>query len=219
VRVTYDFSDEGQAKDWVYLLPFSGDERGSFGPVPGKAIVRGKGRGAYLLDLVLEGDLKMGFRIRSEKPHDVGALLFDPDDPYRQIMYTVNNTFFTLGAEKSPLVGNVIALWGKTVWADNPKGELGFVRIAEKKTPVVQPGQWTYLAVARKGEQASFSIENDTISARARGDDNLPYGDLKPSLFVLDSEADFTDVVIEGRPSRSWLANEKRRLQKILDLK
>jgi hypothetical protein len=218
IRILYDFRDREQAKDWRFLGAFAVPDKGTFEPSSRETLVRGKGAGAYVLDLVLEGDLQMAFRVRSPAPHDLGALMFELNDEYHHIMYTFHNTFFTLGKERSALPGNCVMLWGPGTWAKDHFGELGFVRVAQADTPVLPADTWTYVAVGRTKEQAFLSIGNERISGRTRGDDDRLFGDLRPALFVLRTEAEFAEVSIEGRPSRAWVASDKKRLREILGL-
>jgi hypothetical protein len=218
IRVTYDFRRTEQATDWSQK-PFAVKGGGSFEIQPTEGLLRAKGSAHYVLDLAFEGNVKVGFRLRSERPMDIGAGLFQADDPMLHILFTVSNSFFTLGAERSALPGNVIMLWGPGKWADRPFGELGFIKVADAEEPRVQPGSWTYVGVGRKGDRVWFSISGETLEGTSRGDDGKGYGDLCPSLFVLNSRAEFTDLVAEGRVSRKWVKNRRKELRLALDLK
>jgi protein kinase-like protein len=218
LRITYDFKHKEQAEDWSYLKPFATLEGGSFEVVPRQGILAGRGTGAFLHKVVMEGDVKMSFRLRSERPHDIGPALIDPENEMRHILFSISNTFFTLSVRREPLPGHVILLFGEGAWADTPDAELGFIRVAQSESPVVPAQTWTYVGCARQKKKVTFSLGDKKLTGKTTGDNKRGYGDFRPSLFVLKSRADFAAVIIEGRPSRTWYADLKQDLRKALGL-
>ncbi len=220
VVLSYGFDEPGEEEDWVFVNPFAVPGGGSFERSGEDRALRARGVGAFVLKAVFTPrSLVLRANVRADEPHDFGFAMFEPEKMLRFDLFSVQNRFFPLGAERRRMDKNVIWIFGGGAWADTPRGEIGFVRKAESRTPAVGAGEWVEVRAAKEGETLSLAIrETPPLRGAARGDDDYVFPALQPALYVLRSDVLFEDVEIRGVPDPRWVAAEmdrrRRRLRK-----
>ncbi len=210
VTLTYTFTTAPEEEDWTFIKPFADPELGSFEHV--ENTVKGKGVGAFVHSAVFEATtLRVSARVHALTPHDIGMMFFEPETMMRFFLFTVQNRYFTIGMERQPLEENVVWIFGGGAWADTTSGNIGFVRTATSKNPTVTAGEWLTLESFYDRDKVGMTLKGQTLSGSAQGDDRYQYPALRPALYVLRSEAAFTEVVIRGTLEDGWLRGVLKR--------
>jgi tetratricopeptide (TPR) repeat protein len=216
VILTYGFDTAEEEEDWRFINPFADPGSALFERRTGGYYARGVGALAH--DAVFEPEsLRMRAVLQAIKPTDLGLQMFEPEEMLRYYMFTIQNRYFTIGAERTPLHENVIWIFGGGAWADNPDGEIGFIRVAKSPNPAVSSGEKLTLDVAKVGNNVTMSIKNTPpLRGSAMGDDRYVYPALRPALCVLQGEALFESVEIQGVIQKKWAEAAMARARKKL---
>jgi hypothetical protein len=147
--------------------------------------------------------------VQAIKPINFGHQFFEPEDMRRFFLFQVQNRFFTLGLEKTPLHVNAVWIFGPGAWSVDVKGELGYVRKAESTSPEVSAEEWLDLVAMKDGKTISMEIKRTPpIKGSALGDNNYVFPALMPALFVLEGDAAWDEVTIEGVLDKTWADGE-----------
>jgi hypothetical protein len=207
-RVTYDFADAEQLKDFRDVLAFEQPPRAVWKP-EGGAVKNARGSGAFVLDAVFKADdVSMSAVVNAKRPHDLGLLFMDPTEQRRFYLYTLQNTFFTLGRGDAakPFLENAIVLFGPNMWRDTPPGTLGFVRKCGSDEPIVREAEPTPIKCGKSETEVWMKFEGGrSIRGSAFGDVEYRFPGVLPGFFVLGSEGWFDDFVVEGTPDMDWV--------------
>src|SRR6185295_13975292 len=96
----------------------------------------------------------------------------DPTEVQRFYLYTLQNTFFTLGNnDPKPFLENAIVLFGPNMWRDTLPGKLGFVRKCGSDDPPVRPNEQTPIRAGKTDDEVWMKFEGGrSIRGSAFGD-------------------------------------------------
>ncbi len=208
-RFTYDFEDPAQIDDFIDVNAFEAPPRANWTIVSGA--VRAKGSGALKLNCKFGSDfLTAAITVTPERPSDLGIMFFEPDEPRRHYLYTLQNSFFTLGKPgvKETFREHAIVLFGPGMWRDTPEDEIGYVR----KCGVTEPKLRATESLRIKAAKASGEVwlrfgKAKTIRGSAYGDIKYEFKGLEPALFVLNSSSYFDEFEVEGTPDSKWVTD------------
>jgi hypothetical protein len=218
VEVVYRFDRPEEAEDWVYVPLIAHPVTGNFWRDEREKALHGRGVGAVVNPAVFEpGKLTMQGRLKPDEAHDFGFLFIEPEEMTRFYMFSVQNRFFTIGYEREAAHETMIWIVGGTSWSDTKAGDIGFVRVAGTKEPVVKRGTWVTLATTKQGDRVSLTMNGKSITGSALGDDRFQYPALQPGLFLVETEVLFDDIVIRGTLDEKWAEAEMRRLRESLE--
>ncbi|MCE9636068.1 MAG: hypothetical protein K8T90_10210 [Planctomycetes bacterium] len=211
-RVTFDFANAEELKDFRDVEAFEAPPRAEWKLADGA--VRAKGSGAFVLDATFQIDqLVTTVTVSPERAHDLGVAFLDASEPKRFFLYTLQNTFFTLGKGDAAKVfeENAIVLFGPNMWRDTPPGQLGFVRKCGSPEPTIRPGESSTIKCGKSDAQVWMRMEGGKqISGAAYGDVKLEFQGIEPAVFVLNSSGAFDDFVVEGTPDPEWVTKRWR---------
>jgi hypothetical protein len=212
-RVTYDFSDPEQLRDFKDVAAFEQPPRAIW-KAEGGAVKNARGSGAFVLDAVFKADeISTSVVVNAKRPHDIGILYMDPSEQRRFYLFTLQNTFFTLGKGDTakPFLENAIVLFGPNMWKDTPPGQLGFVRKCGADEPTVREAEPTPLKAGKSEGEVWMKFEGGrSIRGSAYGDTKYDFPGITPGLFVIGSEGYFDDFVVEGVPDMDWVQKRWR---------
>jgi hypothetical protein len=211
VQITYTFETAAEEEDWVFFNPFADPRSGRFDHY--ENTMRGRGVGALAHNAVFEpGTLEMEVRLQAVVPHDLGVIFLEPKNLVRFYLYSIQNRFFTIGAERARLDENVIWIFGGGAWADTPNAEIGFVRVAKSPQPEITGSEWLDLVATKTGDRVTMSIKRSApLSGSALGDDRYEFPALRPGLYMLGSEMVVDKVVIRGVLDEGWAEGAMRK--------
>jgi len=204
LSITYDFEDDLQLTDWTFIKAFADARSGTFRR--GGDGVRGRGVGAFVHSAVFEpGSFVLEARVQAVKPTDFGLMMLEPKEMIRFFLYSVQNRFFTLGRERSPVNENSIWVFGPGAWSERTGRDIGFVRKNGRPTPEVSAGEWIDLVAKKEKDTMSWQVKKTPpIKGSALGDDNFRFPALEPALYVLGGEAIYRTVTIRGTLQQEW---------------
>lgn len=212
-KISYDFSDAEQLKDFVDVLAFDASPRAAWKADNG-AVKSTRGSGAFVLDAVfLPDEVSVSVSVTPDKPHDLGVMFVDPTEQRRFYLFTLQNTFFTLGKGDAakPFLENAIVLFGPNMWRDTPPGTLGFVRKCGIDEPQVRPNEPTPVRAGKSGAEVWMKFEGGrSIRGSAYGDTKYDFPGVTPGVFVLGSGGFFDDFVVEGALDVDWVQKRWR---------
>jgi len=216
IEITYDFSDEAQAKDWAYMSPFAHPLSGSFWHQ--NDALHGRGVGAAVHPGEFEpGTLLLKARVKALEPHDFGFLMLEPEDQANYFCFAGQNKFFVI-KQDIPCHENTLWVVGPGAWADTPDGFLGMVRKNGSPKPPVTAGEWLTIEGNKVKGTMELVIKGTSIKGAALGDNRYMFPALQPAVYVLTGDALFDDIVIRGTLKESWIKNRMRwERKKILD--
>jgi hypothetical protein len=207
-KIAYDFQDPEQLKDFRDVEAFEAPPRAQWKIVDGAA--RSKGSGALVLDATFAIDqIVTTVKVSPERAHDIGVTFLDASEPRRYYLYTLQNSFFTLGKGEGAKVfeENAIVLFGPGMWRDTPPGQLGFVRKCGSPEPALRPGESAEIKCGKSEGQVWMRLEGGRqISGSAYGDIKVEFQGIEPGVFVMNSSGAFDDLVVEGTPEPTWVA-------------
>jgi len=208
VRITYDFDDPRQFEDFRDVAAFDASPRAAWKSDAG-GVKCAKGSGALMLDAVFAPDqVTTTIVVSPDRPHDIGVLYMDPSEQRRFYLFTLQNTFFTLGKGDAakPFLENAIVLFGPDMWRDTPKGQLGFVRKCGSDEPSVRPSEPTRVVAEKSGVEVGMKFEGArSIRGSAYGDLKYDFPGIVPGIFVLGSAGWFDQFVVEGTLDQEWI--------------
>jgi len=216
VEITYDFSDDAQAKDWIFMSPFAHPLSGSFWRQ--SDALHGRGVGAAVHPGEFEpGTLTMKARVKALEPHDFGFLMLEPEDQANYFLFAAQNRFFVI-KQDIPCHENSLWVVGPGAWADTPDGFLGMVRKNGSPDPALTAGEWVSLEGRKVKGSMEMIIKGKSIKGAAHGDNRYVFPALQPAVYVLTGDALFDDIVIRGTLLESWIRNRMRwERKKLLD--
>lgn len=216
VELTYSFDDESEMKDWTFLNPFADARTGTFFPTAEG--IRGRGVGSALHAAAFEPErLTIRARVKPvDDAEDFGFQFLEPEEMVRFYLFTVQNRYFTIGAERSRLDENTIWVFGGGAWADTPNGEIGFVRTAHAPEPKPKPGEWITLEADKEGDRLTLAIDGKKLVGSGSGDDRFAFPSLQPALYLIGAEAIWDEIVIHGTLDEKWANDRMERLRKAL---
>ena len=211
-RVKYDFEDEEQMLDFRDVNAFAAPPRAEWSHVSGAP--RAKGSGALVLDAKFRSDfLSVRVKIEPERAHDVGVMFLETGRSDRYYLFTIQNSWFTLGLGDDAEIfrENAIVLFGPDMWKDTPPGEAGFVRKAGTDEPTYRSGELIEVKAGKSDDQVWMRFPGGrTIRGSAYGDVRYEFDGLSPGVFVLNSSAAFDELIVEGIPDADWVAERWR---------
>jgi hypothetical protein len=212
-RIAYDFSDAEQIKDFKDVAAFEAPPRAIWKAEDG-AVKNVRGSGAFVLDAVFKPDeISTSVVVNPKRPHDLGILYMDPSEQRRFYLFTLQNTFFTLGKGDAakPFLENAIVLFGPNMWRDTPPGALGYVRKCGADEPIVREAEPTPIRAGKSDAEVWMKFEGGrSIRGSAYGDTKYDFPGVMPGLFVIGSEGYFDDFVVEGVPDMDWVQKRWR---------
>jgi hypothetical protein len=212
-RISYDFSDAEQLKDFVDVLAFESPPRATWKADNG-AVKSTRGSGAFVLDAVfLPDEVSVSVSVTPDKPHDLGVMFMDPSEQRRFYLFTLQNTFFKLGKGDAaqPFLENAVVLFGPNMWRDTPPGTLGFVRKCGSDEPQVRPNEPVPIRAGKSGAEVWMKFEGGrSIRGSAYGDTKYDFPGVTPGVFVLQSGGYFDDFVVEGALDVDWVQKRWR---------
>jgi hypothetical protein len=212
-RITYDFADAAQLQDFRDVAAFEAPPRAAW-KIDQGAVRSSRGSGALVLDAVFAAnEISTAVTVIPDHPHDLGVMYMDPSEQRRFYLFTLQNTFFTLGrgdAAKA-FLENAIVLFGPNMWRDTPPGQLGFVRKCGSDEPLIRPSESTPIRVGKSEGEMWMKFEGGrSLRGSAYGDTRYEFPGVTPGLFVLGSAGQFDDFVVEGIPDRDWVQKRWR---------
>ena len=137
----------------------------------------------------------------------------DPSEQRRFYLFTIQNTFFTLGLGQAAKAfsGNAVVLFGPDMWAKTPPGQLGFVRKCGADEPVVRPSEPTPIKTGKTAAEVWMKFEGGrNIRGSAYGDKPYDFPGITPGVFVIGSSGSFDQFVVEGTPDGDWVQKRWR---------
>jgi len=213
VRITYDFEDARQFEDFRDVAAFEAPPRAAWKPDAG-GVKCAKGSGALVLDAVFAADqITTSVVVNPDRPHDIGVMFMDPSEQRRFYLFTLQNTFFTLGRgdDAKPFLENAVVLFGPNMWRDTPAGQLGFVRKCGSDEPMVRTSEPQRISAEKSGGEVGMKFEGGrSIRGSAYGDTKYEFPGVVPGLFVIGSAGWFDNFVVEGTISQDWVQNRWR---------
>ncbi|MHC4960406.1 MAG: hypothetical protein ACYTGN_18815 [Planctomycetota bacterium] len=221
VTLTYDFTDDGQYRDWEEGPTFEIQEGGRFEKA--RSGVRGTGGTSFLLRAFFENDVSLRAKARIEKPRSHGLLFCQDEVETRQLMLLATNHKIVEGenyVKERP--GHSLLMWGRgtnvDVKANAP--ETAFIFKGDSKTKPKPPGGSTLTETFTvKGDHmvgtVSHKGDSCTLTWHTKGDDGRSIRDLRPGLFVLEAGVVFSDVVIQGTLGPRF---ERTMLDELIDI-
>jgi hypothetical protein len=208
VRITYDFEDATQFEDFRDVAAFEAPPRAGWKADAG-GVKCTKGSGALVLDAVFAADqITTSVVVNPDRPHDIGVVFMDPSEQRRFYLFTLQNTFFTLGLGEGakPFLENAIVLFGPNMWRDTPAGQLGFVRKCGADEPIVRTSEPQRITAEKSGGEVGMKFEGGrSIRGSAYGDTKYEFPGVVPGLFVLGSAGWFDNFVVEGTIDQAWV--------------
>lgn len=212
-RITYDFADAEQLKDFRDEEAFEAPPRATW-KVEGGLVRAPRGSGAFVLDATFTNDsLVTTARVSPDRPHDLGIAYVDASEPRRFYLFMIQNSFFKLGKGPSAqeFRENAIVLFGPGMWRDTPPGQIGFVRKCGSPDPSVRPSEYVELRCGKVEGNVWMKMDGkNQIQGSAYGDIKLEFQGLQPAFFVLNSAGVFDDLVVEGTPDPEWVKTRWR---------
>ncbi len=212
-RISYDFSDPAQLQDFRDVLAFESPPRAAWKIADG-AVRSTRGSGALVLDAVFAAnEFSTDVTVIPDHPHDIGVMYMDPSEQRRFYLFTLQNTFFTLGRGEAakPFLENAVVLFGPNMWRDTPPGQLGFVRKCGSPEPSVRPSESTPVRTGKSEGEVWMKFEGGrSMRGSAYGDTKYEFPGVTPGLFVLSSAGQFDDFVVVGIPDRDWVQKRWR---------
>ncbi len=220
LKLRYTFEDAVEMLDWEELPTVPHRDAGSF------ELARGAARGNGVMTLCNRGFFKHGVVMRCVsdpmyfKTH--GLAFCQAGLETRQIMVLVTNHWFVEGenyVKERP--GHSLIMIGKGTNADVPvdSPEIGFIFRVTRKQPQPRKGEEIKITFGLDGTTMKSEVEaagkSSTMRGEAVGDDGRGISLLRPSLFVVQNNVRFKDVVIEGVLHPEF---EKERRRELLDV-
>lgn len=212
-RISYDFADASQLQDFRDVAAFEAPPRAAW-KIENGAVRCTRGSGALVLDAVFSpAEISTDVTVIPDHPHDLGVMYMDPSEQRRFYLFTLQNTFFTLGKGDAakPFLENAIVLFGPNMWRDTPPGQLGFVRKCGSAEPVIRPSESTPIRAGKSEGEVWMKFEGGrSMRGSAFGDTKYEFPGVTPGLFVLSSAGQFDDFAVEGIPDRDWVQKRWR---------
>jgi serine/threonine-protein kinase len=213
VRITYDFEDANQIEDFRDVAAFEAPPRAVW-KIDGGGVKCSKGSGALVLDAVFAADqVTTSVVVSPDRPHDLGVTFMDPTEQRRFYLFTLQNTFFTLGKGDAakPFLENAIVLFGPNMWRDTPPNQLGFVRKCGADEPLVRTSEPQRITAEKSGGEVGMKFEGGrSIKGSAYGDTKYEFPGVMPGVFVIGSAGWFDNFVVEGTIDQDWVQKRWR---------
>jgi hypothetical protein len=213
IRITYDFDDPRELEDFRDVAAFESPPRANWKSDQG-GVKSSKGSGAFVLDAVFAADqVSATVVVSPDRPHDLGLMFMDPGEQRRFYLFTLQNTFFTLGRGEGakPFLENAVVLFGPGMWRDTPPNQLGFVRKCGADDPQVRTSEPQRITAEKSGAEVTMKFEGGrSIRGSAYGDTKYEFPGVTPGFFVLGSAGSFDKFVVEGTIDQDWVQKRWR---------
>lgn len=205
----YAFSDPKVVEqDFTIEKPFASDLPLDAVPVEGDVVLRGT-TGVFHLP-VYTSDVHVEAEATAVVAKDLGLLAVADEDRFRALLLDLANTRFRLkkGDAATVQAGHVLWFMGEGVWKDADPGEHGFIKIAERGSSTLKPGERVKLTFTRKGDRLEGGLESKSdgvaLEGRVRGDDGGGMGSARVGVFVHGGELRLRTLRISGIVDTAW---------------
>lgn len=209
LEAEYAFSDPKiLERDFSIEKPFASDLPLDALPVEGDVVLRGT-TGVFHV-IVYTSDVHVEAEGTAVVAKDLGLLAVADEDRFRALLLDLANTRFRLkkGAAATVQPGHVLWFMGEGVWKDADPGEHGFIKVAERASSTLQPGERVKLTLTRKGDRLEGGLESKSdgvaLEGRVRGDDGSGMGSARVGVFVHGGELRLRVLRISGVVDMAW---------------
>lgn len=209
LEAEYAFSDPKiLERDFSIEKPFASDLPLDALPVEGDVVLRGT-TGVFHV-IVFTSDVHVEAEGTAVVAKDLGLLAVAEEDRFRALLLDLANTRFRLkkGAAATVQPGHVLWFMGEGVWKDADPGEHGFIKVAERASSTLQPGERVKLTLTRKGDRLEGGLESKSdgvaLEGRVRGDDGGGMGSARVGVFVHGGELRLRVLRISGVVDMAW---------------